>query len=432
MMESKETTIIQHERNLDWFIKARFGLFIHYGLYSILGRGEWVMNRERLSEKMMFQLAEKWQPKQFDANAICELAVSTGMKYINLTTMHHDGFRLYDSELSDFNSKAYCGRDLIEEMIKAAREHGLKVALYHSLNNWMDSPDACDALESQDAYLEFIGNTHARIKELISRFNPIDIMWYDGWWPFNAEGWQSQKMNEMVSSIQPHILFNGRNGLAGDFATPETHMTPPSPWCPWEACITFNDHWGFHRGDHNWKSAEDIVKLLTIAACHKGNLLFNIGPKGDGAIPRASLDILNSIGLWMREYKECVFDTDYFTYALESREGHNGDWVDSGMFTLKEKTLYHIVCYWVGQELTLSGLQAEVQKVSLIGNHSQLSFEQTDEKLIIRGLPENPPDMICPAIRIDCKEVPVIQIGGGMRIPGVPHPPYDPCPSDIK
>jgi alpha-L-fucosidase len=419
------------ERDVDWFVKARFGMFIHYGLYSILGRGEWAMNRERLSKTDMLALADQWDPKNFNADELCQLAVSTGMRYINLTTMHHDGFRLYDTELSDFNSVAYCGRDLVDELVTAAREHGLRVSLYHSLNNWTDSPDACDALESKDAHAEFIANTHARIKELVTRFNPIDVLWYDGWWPFNIDGWQSEKMNTMVSEIQPHILFNGRNCLPGDFGTPEGHMSAPSPWRPWEGCITFNDHWSFHRGDHNWKSPSDIVSLLATAASSRGNLMFNIGPKADGSVPQESIDILNAVGKWMTLHDECIFDTDMFTYGLESRDGHNGDWLHSGMFTLKGKSLYHLVRYWVGSELVVSGLQTKVNAVSLIGHDTALTFEQSDEKVIIRGLPEEAPDSVCPVVRLDCDDIPVMQLGGGMRIPNVPHPPYDPAPSDI-
>ena len=115
---------------------------------------------------------------------------------------------------------------------------------------------------------------------MVTKYNPIDIMWYDGWWPFNAEGWQGERMNVMVSEIQPHIIFNGRNGLPGDFGTPEGHISAPSPWRPWEACMTLNDHWGYHCGDNNWKSATDVIGMLTKVANGKGNLLLNIGQIG--------------------------------------------------------------------------------------------------------------------------------------------------------
>ena len=192
-----------------------------------------------------------------------------------------DGFRLYDTQLSNFKSK----RDLTAEIIAACRKRGLRIALYHSLNNWMDKPDSVDALEDKAAYEKFIANTFVRIRELVTKYNPIDTLWYDGWWPFNAEGWRGEEMNAMVRAIQPHILFNGRNGLPGDFGTPEGHVTAPTPWRPWEACITHNNSWCFHAGDHDWKRPGDLVDMLAKVAVGKGNLLFNIGPRGDGSIP---------------------------------------------------------------------------------------------------------------------------------------------------
>jgi alpha-L-fucosidase len=249
--------------------------------------------------------------------------------------MHHDGFRLYDTALSDFNSARTCGRDLVREFVDAARDRGLRVALYHSLNNWSDKPDAADALESESAYAEFIGRTHERLRELVTRFNPIDVLWYDGWWPFNAEGWQAEAMNAMVRAIQPHILFNGRNGLAGDFVTPEGHLSAPVPWKPWEGCMSLNDHWGFHRGDTCWKTPGDLVKFLAAAASGKGNLLLSIGPRGDGSLPEPAVRAVEEAGRWVRDHGECVFGTDPFTFGLMERGDHNGDWSANGAFTLK-------------------------------------------------------------------------------------------------
>ena len=420
------------DKHLDWFLKARFGLFVHYGLYSILERGEWVMNRERLGRDDMLALAKRFNPVNFDAGRICDLAVSSGMRYVNLTTMHHDGFRLYDTALSDFNAKHYTGRDLVEEFVNAARKRGLKIALYHSLNNWTDKPDAVDALENKDAHEEFIGNTFARIKELVTRFNPIDVLWYDGWWPFNAAGWQAEKMNAMVRAIQPHILFNGRNGLPGDFGTPEGHMSAPTPWRPWEGCITFNDHWSYHRGDHHWKGADDVVDMLATAASACGNLMLNIGPRADGSVPEASVDILDRVGRWLDRNVEAVRDTDMFTYGLMERKGHNSDWSNQGLFTRKGKCLYHLVRYWPGSRIVVAGLNTAVEQVSLLHSGRPLKFTQQDGKVTVHDLPEAAPDPVCTVLKFVCADVPEIYLTGGMRIPRVPHPPYDPCQSDIN
>lgn len=416
-----------------WFVNARYGMFFHYGLYSLLGRGEWVMNRERLTAAEMRALTERFTAEKFDAGRICDLAVAGGMRYVNLTTMHHDGFRLYDTELTDFNAKAVCGRDLVAEFVEAARARGLKVALYHSLNNWSAQPDAVDALESEDACEAFIADTFERLRELVTRFNPIDVMWYDGWWPFNAERWRGEAMNAMVRGIQPHILFNGRNGLPGDIATPEGHMTAPRPWRPWEGCMTLNDHWGFHRGDDHWKDPQALVDMLATAAQGRGNLLLNVGPRGDGSVPEPCVEIIGAAGRWLKHYGDCIFDTDSFTYGLMEREGHNGDWNHNGPFTLSGKSLYQLVRYWPGPELTIAGLNTAVERVVLPGRDGERAceFRQADGKVTVTGLPDAPPDPVCPVIRFDCRDVPVMYLTGGMRVPSAPHPPYDPCQSDI-
>jgi len=419
------------DEKMNWFVNARYGMFVHYGLYSLLERGEWVMNRERHSVADVKALAEEFTADRFDANEICDLALAGGMRYINLTTMHHDGFRLYDTELSDFNTKRACGRDLVEEIVNAARERGLRIELYHSLNNWSDQPDGVAALESRDAYEEFVANTHARIKELMTRFNPVDVMWYDGWWPFHADGWQAQEMNDMVRAIQPNIIFNGRNGLDGDFGTPEGHMSAPSPWRPWEGCMTLNDNWGYHRGDHHWKSPDAVIRLLATAARAKGNLLLNIGPRGDGSIPEPSVQIIREVGQWLKTYGECVYDTDMFTYDLMERGDHKGDWNHNGPFTLKGRSLYQLVMNWTGSELIIGGLNTTVNRVELL-NVGECAFTQDANRVVITGLPERAPSEICSVVRLDCQDVPEMYLTGGMRVPTVAHPPYDPCASDIQ
>ena len=414
------------------FEDLKFGMFVHYGLFSMLGRGEWVMNREQISREEYAKLADDFNPSKFDADAICDLAVKAGMRYITFTTMHHEGFRLYDSKLSDYNSVKACGRDLTQEIIDAARKRGLKVALYHSLNNWYDLPDAVDALEDEAKYEVFLENTLERIKELVTRYNPIDTLWYDGWWPFNSEKWQAEKMNAMVRKIQPHILFNGRNGLPGDFGTPEGHVSAPSPWRPWEACMTLNNNWGYHSGDHNWKTPGNVIDMLAKVAQGNGNLLLNIGPKGDGSIPETSIKVLEAIGNWIHKNSECLYDTEVFDLDLQERENHRGDWSHNGPLTVKGNNLFFWVKHWTGSELILSGLETEVTKVSFLANNESVNFEQSGGKLVISGLPKNAPDSLCTVLKIECSAPPSMYLCGGLRIPHVNHPHYDPCESDIQ
>ncbi len=413
--------------NTDWFVKARYGMFIHFGLYSLLERGEWVLNREQIPLDEYRQLARRFTAMKFDAGAVCELAVRAGMHYIVLTTMHHDGYRLYPTALSSFSSK----RDLVGELVTAARKRGLRVGLYHSLNNWTDQPDAVTALEDKKAREVFIKSVFDRIRELVTRYNPIDTLWYDGWWPFNADGWRAEEMNAMVRAIQPHILFNGRNGLPGDFGTPEGHVTAPKPWRPWEACLTLNDNWGYHRGDHNWKNPGAIVDLLQICAAGRGNLLLNIGPRGDGSIPEESVRILETVGDRLKRNGECIYDTTIFTFDLRERREGRAEWTHSGPFTARGNTLYWLVRRWLVEYLTFAGLECLVREATLLATGQKLTFKQTDGRVQLSGLPATPPDPLCTVIKFECDRAPSLYLTGGMRIPRVKHPHYDPCPSDL-
>jgi len=412
------------------FAKLRYGMFVHYGLYSLLERGEWAMNREKIEPQEMQKLAARFTAEHFEADALCELAVRGGMKYFVLTSMHHDGFCLYDTKLTDFNSvKSPCGRDLVAETIVAARKRGLKIGIYHSLNNWSATPDAVDALEDPSAYEEFIDATMERIEELVTNYD-FDILWYDGWWPFNAEGWKAEEMNARLRRIRPSLLFNPRNGAEGDFSTPEGHMSAPDPWRPWEGCMTLNDNWGYHSGDDNWKCPREVLKLLTAASKGGGNLLLNIGPKGDGSIPQESVEIVERVGDWLAQYGEAIYPGERFSHALEQRGDHSGDWSHHGPLTSDGKNLYLVATSWPGAAFTLSGLNMKIEDAKLLGSKVPLKVEQSGQRVRISGLPQKPSDELAPVIRMKCNQTPNMYNCGGMRIPQVPHCWYDPMESD--
>lgn len=414
------------------FSKLRYGMFVHYGLFSSLARGEWVMNREQIPPEEMRRVAQTFDPGCFDADRICRLAVEGGMKYLVFTTMHHEGFRLYDTNLSDFNAMRICGRDLVSEICTAAGKHGLKIGLYHSLNNWSDQPDAVCALEDPAAYEIFIANTFARLKELVTKFRDIDILWYDGWWPFDSSGWQAEKMNEEMRKIQPDLLFNGRNGLPGDFGTPEQHLTAPEPWRPWEGCMTLNDHWGYHAGDHNWKSALDVVRMLLTVGSGRGNLLLNIGPRGDGSIPEESEKIIRQVGTWLRNGgDEAVAACDPMPMHPElPQPGDRGDWDAQGQFTCSGNDLYMTLLYPDRNFWTLTGIQHQVLRVSARGI-GDLPFTFSEGRLTVT-LPDELLNRFAPVIRVHCDRPAAIYRTGGMRVPEVEHPRYDPVAPDIQ
>ena len=415
------------------FTELQYGMFIHFGLYSKMARGEWAMNRERIAPAEMEKFARTFQPEHFDADELCRLAVDGGMRYLVFTTMHHDGFFMYDTALSPFNSMNYCGRNFVKEIVDSARKHGLKIVLYHSLNNWHDQPDAVSALEDPKAYQVFIERTFARLKELVTIFNPVDVIWYDGWWPFNSEGWQAERMNAELRAIQPGLLFNGRNGLPGDFGTPEQHLTAPSPWRPWEACVTLNNHWGFHAADQNWKRPVEVINMLLTTGAGHGNLLLNIGPRGDGTIPEESVRIVRTVGQWLREGgREAITNCDPFKFSpTVPQPGDRGDWDPHGRMTVSGNNLFYVLEYMPGDTLTIAGFQGKVLKATACAGTVDLYFSQDGEILRV-SLPESLRDKTAPVIKLECDRPAAIMRTGGMRNTEAPHPRYDPVQPDIQ
>ncbi len=248
------------QRRLKWFRDARFGMFVHWGLYSQLGRHEWVMNRERIPVEEYELLADTWKPGKWPARKWAKLAKQAGQRYMVLTTKHHEGFCLFNSELTDYNAvKRGPGRDLVAEFVEACRAEGLRVGFYYSLMDW-HHPDGARCAKNEKARRRFVDYIHGQIRELLTNYGKIDIMWYDVAWPLDAEGWESEKMNKMVLELQPDIIMNNRNKLPGDFGTPEQRIVPEKGTRMWEACMTFNESWGYTPIDTNYKSAWDIVR----------------------------------------------------------------------------------------------------------------------------------------------------------------------------
>lgn len=422
-----------HAQNLAEFAGLRLGVFIHYGLYSLLGKGEWVMNREGIPVSEYRKLADRFTAENFDADDICRRSKDAGAKYITFTTMHHEGFALYDSKVNPFNSvNTACKRSLTDEVVEACHKHGLRVHLYHSLNDWTCSPDSMEALESADARKKFVDFTHARLRELVEMYNPIDCLWYDGWWPFNAQGWRAEEMNAMVREIQPHILVNGRNGLAGDFATPEGHMGAPYPYRPWEACITHNRSWGFHRGDHHFKRSDDVLNMVAQAATGAGNLLINLGPDGSGRIPQPSLKMLEDLASWVPVHADAIYDTQPLSFNFEKRrEGDRGEWYFHGKFTAKGNKLNLLLLSWPGESFAINGLECKAISAKMLHDGSAVKMKQDGPRVAFEGLFDQPPFEMGGVIQVECDAPPSFYWTGGLRVPNAPHPRYDPCESDI-
>ena len=267
---------------MKWWHEARFGMFIHWGLYSVIGQHEWAMEVEGIPVAQYQLLAKHFTPKPHAAREWAKLAKRAGQKYMVMTTKHHEGFCNFETKLTNYCApKQACGRDLVAEFVEAARAEGLRVGFYYSLMDW-HHPDGARCLTDEAARVRFVEYTHGLIRELMTQYGKIDVLWYDVDWPLSAEQWESEKMNKMVFQLQPDIIVNNRNGLPGDFTTPEQEINPAKAGRAWETCMTMNESWGYQKADNDWKSPETIVRNLAVCAHDAGNYLLNIGPKPDG------------------------------------------------------------------------------------------------------------------------------------------------------
>ncbi len=289
---SGQGTDADRERRMRWWHEARFGMFIHWGLYSVLGRHEWAMEEEGIPVAEYQLLANRFTPKPNAARDWARLAKQAGQKYMVMTTKHHEGFCLFNTQYTDYCApKQACGRDLVKEFVEAVRGEGLRVGFYHSLMDW-HHPDGARCLHDEAARRRFVDYVHGEIRELMTNYGKIDVLWYDVAWPLDAAGWESEKMNKMVFELQPDIIVNNRNQLPGDFSTPEQEISAAQGGRAWESCMTMNDSWGYQAADDDWKTPKQIVRNLGLCARDGGNYLLNIGPRGDGSIPEDSVRIL--------------------------------------------------------------------------------------------------------------------------------------------
>src|SRR5712672_2830872 len=317
-------------RRMQWWHEARFGMFIHWGLYSVLGRHEWVMDNEGIPVADYEQLAKRFQPKANAARAWAKLAKQAGQKYMVLTSKHHEGFCNFDSKLTDYcATKQGPGRDLVKEYVDAARAEGLRVGFYYSLMDW-HHPDGARCATDEAARQRFVAYTHGLIRELMTNYGKIDVLWYDVDWPLTPDQWESQRMNDMVFQLQPDIIVNNRNGLPGDFSTPEQEIRAADKGRAWETCMTLNDSWGYHKADDSWKTAKTIVHNLITCARGGGNYLLNIGPKPDGSIPQQSIEILQAVGKWTSQNGAAIYGT----------ERNDFEWHVYANFTQRGNTVY--------------------------------------------------------------------------------------------
>ena len=332
-----------YNRRMEWYLDARFGMFIHWGLYSIPARGEWLRSEEEITKEDYMKYFEEFNPSDYDPKAWARAAKEAGMKYVVLTAKHHDGFCLYDSQYTDFKStNTKLGRDIVKDFVEAVREEGLKVGLYFTIIDWYhdDYPHYGDKFHPMrknpefnnegrnfDNYLTYM---HNQIREICTNYGKIDLLWFDfSYDDMRGEKWKATELMSMVRSLQPDVIIDNRlecsgEGLGslaacdptpyhGDFVTPEK-MIPPNGIqdvqgndIAWEACVTMNNNWGFCAVDHFFKPASMLIKKLVECVSKGGNMILNVGPDARGNIPEESMNILKGIGAWMNKNGKSIY-----------------------------------------------------------------------------------------------------------------------------
>ncbi len=400
------------EARMAWWHEAKFGMFIHWGLYSVIGQHEWVKEHQGVPIPQYEILAKHFHPKPNAARDWARLAKRAGQKYMVMTTKHHEGFCNWDTKLTNYNAMQQGpGRDLVREYVEAARAEGLRVGFYYSLMDW-HHPDGARCKTDEAARRRFVDYTHGLIRELMTNYGKIDILWYDVDWPLTADEWESERMNEMVFSLQPEIIVNNRNGLQGDFSTPEQHIQASKAGRAWETCMTLNESWGFNRTDNQWKTPKTIVNNLITCARGGGNYLLNIGPEPDGSVPPASVEILEAVGKWMDTNGKTIYGSERMYaegYALVN-------------FTRKGNTLYVHVYNWPGHTpaaewldfykpeavVAIGGLKPKVLSARVLKTGQKVEFTQDEFSFRLTGLPMVALDQPATTIEVQCDGEPIV------------------------
>ncbi|MCL2099405.1 MAG: alpha-L-fucosidase [Oscillospiraceae bacterium] len=339
--------------NTEWFRHDRFGLFIHWGLYALPARHEWIKNMETIPDEVYEKYFKRFDPDLYDPSLWAQAASGAGMKYFVVTTKHHEGFCLWDTDQTDYKStNTPYGKDLLTPMVEAFREKNMKVGFYHSLLDWHHPEytlDECHPFKNKaEEYAEkfkgrdlnkYVDYLHAQSRELLTRFGKVDILWYDfsvgksERYPGKGKDeWRSEELLKIIRELQPEIIINDRLQIDQDVKTPEQYQ--PRKWVEvdgkpvvWEACQTFSGSWGYHRDEQTWKSVEMLVQMLIDTVSKGGNLLLNVGPTGRGEFDERALDRLSGIGKWMKNHDRsiygCTQSPEEFTAPRDCRLTYN-------------------------------------------------------------------------------------------------------------
>lgn len=374
-----------------WFREARFGMFIHWGLYSIPAVGEWTMLNQHYSPAEYAKLARRFNPRRLDVKDWIALAKDAGAQYVVFTTRHHDGFSLFDSRVSDFTSvKSAAGRDFVREYTDACRRAGLRVGLYYSLSDWRYPTHRLGKLVPRR--MQFMREyVREQVRELCTNYGKIDLLWYDGPFAVDERGvcwnskwpdWDGEQLHAMARALQPGIVINDRARAPGDYVTPEQEIKPPADGRLWEACMTINDNWGYHRHDRNWKPLWQLLANLVLCASNGGSYLLNVGPRANGSIPAPSTARMRELGRWLELYGQAIYGTEAARL--------NPAAVSFRRFTRKADRLYMFEPHWPGTTERIRNFPHRVRSARMTQSGKRLAVRQDRSTLTLTGLPNEP------------------------------------------
>ena len=428
-VETKE----QRDQRMAWWRAARFGLFIHWGLYAVPAgewqgsthHGEWIMHSAQIPLADYGQFRARFNPVRFDADAWARCARDAGMQYVVITSKHHDGFCLFDSQQTDYDVMSTpFRRDILKELADACRRHGLRICWYYSIMDW-HHPDYLPRRpwEERSAagadFARYVAYLKHQVRELLTNYGPIGVMWFDGEW---EDTWQHEHgldLYNYVRSIDPAVIINNRvdkgragmagmtvaGGFAGDFGTPEQEIPPTGlPGVDWETCMTMNDHWGYNKYDKNWKSSAQLIRMLVDIASKGGNFLLNVGPTAEGEFPPECVERLRDIGTWMKTNGQAIYDTAASPFRS----------LPWGRCTQKRlpdgsTRLYFFVFDWPQEgRLVIPGLLNEAQRAQLLvagGSTHALDVRRAADALVV-SLPPAPPDPVASVVVLDIAGMP--------------------------
>ena len=401
-------TSTEGEKRAEWFREAKFGMFIHWGLYAqaggewkgqkYFGIGEWLMNRAKIPAAEYATLAGQFNPTNYDAKAWVTLAKAAGMKYIVITAKHHEGFAMFKSAATPFNivDATPFGRDPMKELAAECQKKGVKLGFYYSQwLDWHEPGGAGNTWEHADFTNQFAAYFEKKcvpqVKELLSNYGPLGLIWFDT--PGEMTQAQSAELVQLVHKLQPQCLVSSRVGNgSGDYTDLGDHEMPSViPDGPWESLFTHNDSWGYVPYDKNWRSPNELVHMLVKINAKGGNFLLNVGPQSDGRMPVSSIEVLRRVGEWTHRNAEAIYDTTASPFPPLA-------W---GECTRKPSALYFHVLEWpTDGVLRIPGFQGDLGRMTILANGQKLAYRRAGADVLV-PLPAVAPDPLDTVIKLE-------------------------------